>query len=571
MKSKEKERFRFSLSRFILFATVIIVSYLAVIPLVFLIYGSVWSSSPGDPSGFLTLDHYVRVFSHPSFMMAASNSVFYSAGATLLALLLGTFLAFIYERTDTPGRKLTSVLVLTPFIIPGILHAIAWIFLLSPRIGLINLALMNLLGLDEAPFNIYSLAGMIWVEALHYTPLVFLMMSAAFRSLDPAFEEASRISGAGTLSTFYHVSLRVVKPAILAAVIVMFVRAMEGFEVPALLGIPARIYVLTTSIYHALTRYPFDYGLAAVEGMFILLITYTGVALYRKSIAGAEKFQVITGKGFRPGVIRLGKWRWLACAALLAYFILAVGLPLFILLYSSLLRYYTIPSWDVLAQVSLDNYIRALTYPLSIRALLNSLLLAVASATVLMFLTSVIAWITVKTRVTGRGVLDFLATGSLAFPGIVLGVALMWTYLVLPLPIYGTLWILLIAYLTKFMPYGMRYSSASMIQIGRDLEESARVCGASWAQTFRRVLLPLIKPGFLAGFTYIILVSLREFSTAVLLYRYGTEVAAVALFEMWEDGTYTLASAFGVIMMAILTTMLLIAQKVGAKIGIRER
>jgi iron(III) transport system permease protein len=302
----------------------------------------------------------------------------------------------------------------------------------------------------------------------------------------------------------------------------------------------------------------------------LLVISGAGVLVYQKTTRKEERFATVTGKGYRPRVIDLGPWKWLTFATSFLIFFLAVVLPVFILLWSSFIPFYGIPSMELVSKLTLANYQYVLTYPLALTAFKNSFILSVSSATLVMLLTSVIAWITVKSKIPGRVFLDNLAFIPIAMPGIVLGVSLIWVYLTLPIPIYGTIWVLLLAYITKFMPYGIRTSSASMIQINKELEEASLASGGTWFQTFRKVLLPLLMPGFVAGWIYISIISLRELSTSILLYSYNSTVLSIMAFDLWEGGQYTYVCALGVLMVLMLVAMAFVARRLGARIGIAE-
>jgi len=461
-------------------------------------------------------------------------------------------MAWIYERTNTPLKKIFGLMALVPFIIPGILSTVSWMLLLSPKIGLINMTLMKIFALQEAPFDIYTLGGMIWAEGVHLYPLVFLMMSAAFRSMDMALEEAGTMSGSGTISTFYHITLPLMRPAFFSAMLIMFIRAIEAFAVPALIGIPAGIEMFTSKIYMAFRSYPPKFGLASSLAVTVLCFSVVGVYFYRRATENEKRFATITGKGYRPRVIDLGGTKYLISGLCVLFFIVTIGLPLFILLWSSLIPFYKVPSVSDIANFSLENYIYLLKYPITYRAFRNSIFLMLTTATATMMLTSVIAWIVVKSKVRGRGLLDGLAFVPIAIPGIVLGVSLMYVYLTIPVPIYGTVWVLLIAYSTKYMPYGIRTTTATIIQIHSELEEASALSGGSWFQTFRRITLPLLVPGFMAGWIYIAMVSLRELSTSILLYGHGSEVLSIVVFQLWEDGEYPSLCALGMVMISIL-------------------
>ena len=561
---------RFNSQTLILIGATVFVLYLAGVPLVMLLYGSIRSAPIGEPGATFTLQNYVKAYFDKEFYLLFLNSIYYGLGTCIVTFLIGTYLAWVSERTNTPFKKLFVVMALIPFIIPGILSTISWILLLSPKIGLINLVIKELLGLESAPFNIYSMWGMIWAESIHLYPLVFLLMSAAFRNMDTSLEEAALTAGSSTFTTFRKVTLPLMRPAMFSVLLVIFIRGIEAFEVPALVGVPAKISVFTTKIFLAIHQFPSDFGLAGAYAVTLLLISTTGVLIYGRITRREERYATVTGKGYRPRVIDLGGWKYLTCAISFLLFLLAVVFPVFVLLWSSFIPYYGVPSRELMGKMTWANFHYILNYPLALTAFKNSFYLSVGSATVVMLLTSVIAWITVKTKLPGRALLDNMTFIPIAMPGIVLGVSLIWVYLTLPIPIYGTIWVLLLAYITKFMPYGIRAASASMIQINKELEEASFTAGGTWFQTFRKVILPLLMPGFTAGWIYISIIALRELSTSILLYSYNSTVLSIMAFDLWEGGQYTYVCALGVLMVLLLLVMAFTARKLGAKIGIAE-
>ncbi len=561
---------RFNSQTLILIGATLFVLYLAGVPLVMLLYGSIRSAPIGEPGATFTIQNYIKAYVDKEFYLLFLNSIYYGLGTCVVTFLLGTYLAWVSERTNTPFKKLFVVMALIPFIIPGILSTIAWILLLSPKIGLINLVLKGALGLESAPFNVYSMWGMVWAEAIHLYPLVFLLMSAAFRNMDTSLEEAALTAGSSTFTTFRRVTLPLMRPAMFSVLLIVFIRGIEAFEVPALIGVPAKISVFTTKIFLAIHQFPSDFGLAGAYAVTLLAISTTGVLIYGRITRREERYATVTGKGYRPRVIDLGGWKYVTCAISFFIFLLAVILPVFVLLWSSFIPYYGVPSRELMAKMTWGNYQYILNYPLALTAFKNSFYLSVGSATFVMLLTSVIAWITVKTKLPGRALLDNMTFVPIAMPGIVLGVSLIWVYLTLPIPIYGTIWVLLLAYITKFMPYGIRAASASMIQINKELEEASFTAGGTWFQTFRKVILPLLMPGFTAGWIYISIIALRELSTSILLYSYNSTVLSIMAFDLWEGGQYTYVCALGVMMVLLLVAMAFTARKLGAKIGIAE-
>ena len=442
--------------------------------------------------------------------------------------------------------------------------------LASPKIGLVNLALQGLTGTDAVFVNIYSMAGMIWVDGLHYSPMAFLLMTAAFRSMDPSLEEQAALSGASVPQIARRITLRLAWPAALGALLILFVRSIESFEVPALLGLPVGIHVYTSSIYQAIHDYPSRIGLAAAYAVTLLLITSLGIYAQSRLAREGSRFATVTGKGFRPRTIDLGRWRYVTAAIFILYFVVIVLLPFLVLVWTSLQKFYSAPSWTALDRLSLDSYRAVLDYPQFAGVVWNSLVLAFGSAATVTLLSAVIAWVVLRTKVPGRWLLDNLASLPLVFPGLVLGLAIMVCYLTIDIGVYGTLWIMFIAYVTRFLPYGMRYNSASMLQIHKELEESAAMSGASWGMTFARVVLPLLKPGLLAGFIYVMIVSIRELSSSILLYSPGTEVVSIMIWELWQNGQYVELSALGVMLIAALFVLVLLAQRAGRRFGIAE-
>ena len=553
---------------FALAGSIALICYLALTPLAMLIYYSFTDAAPGA-WGHFTLAHYARAYLDPDFIPLLWNTLEFALASSLLAFSMGTFLAWLCERTNSPGRSLIRVFIVVLFIIPGILDTVAWILLLSPKIGLLNLALGHLTG-RAAALDIYSFGGMVWVESMGLFPLVFLLMSAAFRSQDVLMEEASLTCGAGTLTTLRRITLKLVTPAMLSVFLIVFVRAVEAFEVPALIGVRAGIFVFTTKIYSALQRLRPFYGVAGAYAMVLLALSCLGLYCYYRATRAAERFATITGKGYRPTRIDLGRWRRLSGAFGVLLTACAALLPVMNLIWSSLTPRMAPPSAELLSQLSFDGYSELYHFPFALQAFWNSALLSFGSATAVMSVASCAAWITVKSRLPGRFLIDGLAFLPIAIPGIVLGVSLLVLYLTLPIPIYGTLWILLIAYVTKYLPYGIRSASASMIQIGSELEEASVVSGAGWLQTFRRIILPLLMPGFTAGWIYIAVVSLRELSTSILLYNQDTIVLSILVFDLWEAGLYNSVAALGVLMVGFLALVAWGALKVGARIGSLE-
>lgn len=546
----------------IILAAVLLVGYLALVPVLYLLWGTFYDGTA------LTLRFFGEAYSAFGLSQMIVNSFSFAIGSTLLSVTLGTTLAYLTVRTNVPFKGLIFAASLVPLIIPGILHTIAWIFLASPRVGLFNSILEPLVG--PGFFDIFTVWGMMFVEGLHLSPLVFLLMFAAFRSMDPSLEESALMSGAKLPTVLRRVTLPLAKPALYASVLIMAVRALEAFEVPALLGIPNGVWVFTSRIWRVLNQYPANYGQAGAYALSLLLLTTLGVFFQSRLSKSGKSYQTVTGKGFRPHPMELGKWRWPATALILGYFVIAVAMPVLILLYASFQPFYSVPSMASFESFTLENYEYTLTNNQALRAARNSFTLGIGSATAVMFVMAIVSWVVVRTKLPGRWVVDNLSFLPLTIPGLVMGVALLFVYLRFPIPVYGTIWILFIAYFTRYMPYGMRYASTSMYQISGELEESAQTSGASWWQTFRRINLPLLAPGLLAGWIYIVMVSVRELSSSILLYSPGNEVLSILIWEQWENGQFTELASLGVLMVVALVLLVVVAQRMGAKVGVQE-
>jgi iron(III) transport system permease protein len=546
--------------------------YQVVTPLLFLVWGSFKTTRPGAAGFFafdVTLSNYIRAVTQGQFASAVINSFVYSSAAALGALGLAIPLAWITERTNAPARSAIYGLSIVGLVVPGILTTVAWIFLASPNIGLLNKTAIGL-GLVEPPFNIFSLGGMIWVSIWQYLPMAFLLMAAAFQSMDPNLEEASAMSGHGVARTTLRVTLPLALPSMLAVLILLLISGLEAFETPALLGLSGKVLVFSTLVYLNTSFAPSDIGLASAYAVFMLIISILFLTWYLRMTRRERAFATITGKGFRPRRIRLGRWRLLIAAV--ALFILAIGvvLPLLVLLWASSLRFFQPPSLDALRLMKLVNYERLWASDTTRWAFMNSLILGVTSATATVLLVTLIAWIVARTKLPGRKLLDFLAFIPIAIPGIVLGISLIWLYLSFPLPIYGTLWIILLAYMIKYMPIVMRIMSAAIAQVHPEMEEASMIC-SSWLMTLRRVLFPLLRPGLVAGWIWVMSHAFRELNTAILLANQQTRPVGVAMYALWNDGAFGALAAFGVIVALIVFVAAAAAHLAAQRYGLKLR
>jgi iron(III) transport system permease protein len=549
---------------FILLAVVIVIGYLTLTPLLYLAYGTFIDK------GAFSLGGFSRAYTSPDLPSLIQNSLIFTIGATLLSFVTGTFLAYVTVRTNVPFRPLLVATAMVPLIIPGLLYTISWIMLSSERVGVLNQVSNAVIG--HPIFDIFSMAGMIWVEGTHSAPLVFLFMVAAFRSMDPALEESALVCGASKLTMIRRITLPLTRPAIAGALLVTGVNALTSFEVPVLLGLPDRIDVFVSKIFDTLRQYPYDYGAAGALSIGLVVVSILGVWAVNKLSGRGKDYATITGKGFRPRPLDLGGARVLVGVLVLLYFAVTTALPVLIMLYNSLIPNYQGFSFASFSTFSFGNYIELFQNRIFTRSVVNSVILSCGAATIVMVLTSLASWLVLRTRTPGREIVDQLTFLPLIVPGLVMGVAISFVYLrnPLPIPVYGTLLILVIAYVTRFMPYGMRYATSSLTQISGELEESAAVSGASWFQSTRRVVLPLMMPGIVAGWIYIVIVSIRELSSSILLYSPGNEVLAIVTFQFYEKGEMSAVSALGILMVGTLVAFVTIAYKLGANIGLRD-
>lgn len=541
----------------------VVIAYLSLSPTLMLFYGSFLSKPLGVPGDF-TLSHYIRAYSDPLTYQLLLNSFVFAAGSSVLATILAGAVAWISVRTNAPFRKFFELTAIIPNIFPPVMLAVAWTVLLSPRTGLINRSLMDLLGLDNAPFNIYSMWGMVFVEALITTPLAFLILSASLYSMDPSLEESARVAGSSNLQIAWRITFPVVRPALLAAATLNFVRAIESFDTPAIIALPARIEVFTTKIYReAVGAFPPDQNMAATYGVSLLAITMVFVYFYRRLTSRSERYVTVTGRGYRPAIIDLGRWRYFASAIAALILLLIVVLPFVVLLYVSFVTYLHVPGAKTWNLLTLEHYRSNLTDGRTYRALQNSIFLAVVGATLCMLLASVTAYVTTKTRAKGRGLIEALSFIPWAFPGTALAIGLLWTYVYIPLPIYGTIWILMIGYITRFLPYGLRAMSSTIVQIHDELEDASKACGAGFVSTFRRVLLPLMRPGFIAGWIILATIYLREFSTSVFLYSPGSEPIGPLLYHFYVDGNYGPMCSLAIVVSLVSIVLIVAARRLG--------
>ena len=526
----------------------VVLGFLVVVPLVVLVWSSFKPTGfPLDP-GFTT-DHYADVYGDSRTYALVWNSLVFALGSSAVAMVIGIGLAWLVERTDMPTRGALRYLVILPMAMPPILLAIGWVLLLSPTIGFLNTAAQQVFGLDGAIFDVYSMPGMIFVQGLSLVPTTYLIVSPAFRNMDPALEEAALASGAKPRKVILSVVLPLLWPSILAAGAFMLVIGFVVFDIPGVLGLPAGIYVLSSEIFfrsHPPAGLP-DYGGISALAVSFLLILLALSWYYHRQTRRSQRYVTISGKASRARPFQLGRWRYLAAAGAWLYFVLGVVAPFFILLWTSLLPYYAGVSSQMFGLLTFDNHLEILGNSGVAQAAVNSVVIAVVAGTAVALLAAGVSWVTVRSKAPGRKVFDAIAFIPLAIPSTMIGLALIFVYLTIHwVPVYGTIWILVIAYVTTYLAFGTRVTNGVLFQISGELEESAHASGAGWARTFRSVTLPLMRPALLAVWIWVAAHSLRELSAALMLQGQGNTVIPTLLWGYWESGRPTVAAAAGV-------------------------
>jgi iron(III) transport system permease protein len=546
-------RTRLRLEHFVMGGAIVSLIILVVLPLCSLLLGSV----RGEHG--LSLEHFSEVMSGRLYVQALMNSLILGAWTGLFSLLIGLLLAWAVSRTDVPAKRLIQITASLSYLSPPFLTAIAFVYLFSPNAGILNVLFRDVLGMPFLTFNIFSMTGLVLVTVLHTFPFVYLLASSALQSVDASYEEAAQILGASKLRTVLSITAPLVAPAILSGTLLAFVNAIALFGSQAIIGLPGRIVTLPTRIY-ALFDYPPEYGLASAMSLLFVIITVVALYLQRAFLA-RRSYVTLAGKGARPQVMQLGVWRWVLFGFVVAVFVVSIIAP-----YSTLIAVSFSKSWglDFWKGLTLANYKFILfDYNVTQRAILNSLMLATIAATIAVLLGAVIGWIDLRTLIPGRKLLDYAALIPLGLPGIVVAVALIQFWLAMPLALYGTLAILLLAYVGRYIPLGVRAANTSLRQVDPSLEESAQILGASWAVTMREVTLPLIRPGLFAGWLLVFVPVIQELSASILLFSSSSITLAVAVYNLYETGYIEPVAALAIINMIIIGIAIVIANRLG--------
>jgi iron(III) transport system permease protein len=561
---------RFSVSGFLLILLpAAVVTYLVLPPLLLLVVSSFNSTADQLPleGGAWTFANYVRVLGSADTYALFERSLTYAFATVAIALTIAGLLVWLIERTDLPGRNVVFGLIMLPIAIPAMAKAIGWSLLANPNVGLLNVLLRSVYEPVDGfgPLNVYSVSGMIFVSSLSQVPSVTLMIAGAFRSFDPALEEAGHMAGAHWLQTQRLISLPMLKPALFAAFIYYFAYGLEDFQIPAILGMNAGIHVFSTRIYlatHPASGLP-DFGLASGYSMLLLVMAVILILAYRRMVQRADRYAVVSGKGYRPARIRLGRWKYPAFGLVGLYLLLGAALPILTLLWVSLQPFFTAPSIQALSRVSVSNFVNVLQNDQFQGALINTLIVAPTVATATMLLSTLVAWNNARGQGRAGKVVDLLTFVSLAVPTVVLGLAILYVYLGVPAlrPVYGTIWILVIAFTTRYITFATRLMSAAVIQIHKALEEAADMSGASRWQVLSRITVPLLLPSLFNGWLWVAVSSLREATLAVMLQTPDNLVLASLIWSQWQEGSgYGSVAAMTLLTVALTSGLMLVVR-----------
>lgn len=547
-------------------AGVLAAAYLIAAPLFMLLFTAFRGPPdylPFEPGATWTFANLVEIYADPIlYLDVIPTTLVFAVGAVALGCAIAFTLAWLVERTDMPGRDVWFSLILIPLLVPTPVLAIAWIFLLGPTAGWMNVWLREIFGLTgQGPLNVFSMPGLIVCQALALTPFVFLLLTATLKSMNPSFEEASNASGASPFTTFWRVTLPVLLPGILAPVILALLITLEQFEIPLIIGQPARINVFSYRIWYELNPsggLP-NYGGAAAVALPFLGFGILLLLLYNRLIRRAESFVTVTGKAFRQKRLPLGKWRWPALACAGAYVALAAILPGVVLFWTSFFGYAPL-SVNSLAKFSLAAYGDLFASPVFWLALRNTVVVATLSAVIVTAIGGLLGWIIVRTQFRVRQLVDFLSFVSIGIPSVIAGLSVMLLYLSLPVGLYGTLWILVIAYSYRFA-VTTRVSRAGLMQIHRELEEASSASGARWLATQRRILLPLLMPSLMSAFVLLFIIGVREFTLSLILYSQENVVLSVMLWRLFIESHGAAAAALGSIMIVLVVPVVALVRR----------
>lgn len=543
---------------------VAVLVWLVVGPVTMLIVSSFRASEgrlPISPGVEWTLDNYIGVLTNPATYTVMWNTLLFAGGALIVSFALSITFAWLIERTDLPLRGTLFVVIIASIGLPNVIAGIAYALLLNPSNGLINILLRTVFGMDpgdSGPLNAYTLPGMIFVQGITLVPVTYLLVAAAFRAMDTAMEDAAATSGAPYRTVMRRITLPLLTPALLAALVYQFVTVIESFDIPLVLGLRGGVPVLSTTVF--VETQPSgglpNYGIASAYAILLLVAAIGPLLIYNKVLGRGDRYATISGHSYLPRRMRLGAWKVPAIILSLTYIFIAFVLPALIMLWTSFQPFYAVPSAESISRMSLDAYVDVLTGSRLQRALVNTVILGLATGVGAMVLGLLVSWILVRTRSRFRFALDVLAFTPHAMPGVLIGLSILLIYLILPLPLYGTIWIIVIALGTQYISIATRLMSSGIAQIKNELEEAGAVSGAPWGAVIRRIVLPLVLPAFLNGFLLVFLLAIKNLTLALILFTPDSVVMSTLVWHYWDLSADTASTAVVGTIMVIITLSL---------------
>ena len=540
----------------------LVLAFLVIYPVAMLLLGALTNTNP-VVDGFgvfdLSFANFITVLGNPNVHVALANSLIACGGGTALAVVIGLTFSWVVVRTNTPGKRFIAAASMLPLFVPPLVAAVAWSVLASPKSGLLNTVLAAW-GIDWR-FNIYSMGGMIAIFGIYYAPYVYMFTASALRNMDPSLEEAAEVSGASALRTMFTVTFPLIAPAILSGMLLSFIVMLGIYGIPAVLGAPSDIPVLTTYIFKLTNWSPPLYSTAASVAIILMIVTGFLVWLQHR-IVSRRSYTTVAGKAFRPALLNLGPWRYFTLGLAVVYLFVVVVLPTAALIISAFRKFMFIRTMESLfdeRQYSLIHFDRLFANPLAVRSIWNTMEVGIVTAIVGGLFAFAIGYTINRTNLPGRRSIDVISTLPVAIPGLVIGVAYLWAWIGLPGGLYGTIWILALAFVARFMPDTVKALSTSLMQIHRELEEAAWICGKGLLGTIRTIVLPLARPGVIAAMTLLFVLAIRELGSSLFLYTSNTMVMAVLLLDYYEGGNVGITAAFSLVQMVLLAVVIGIA------------
>jgi iron(III) transport system permease protein len=504
----------------------------------------------------LSITNFLAVLANPNVAEALINTLIACGGGTLIAVVIGLAFSWIVVRTNTPFKGFIAAASILPLFAPPLVAGVAWTILGSPKTGLIN-TMFKWAGLDWH-VNFYSLWGLVFVFGIYYAPYVYMFTSSALRNMDPSLEEAAEISGASAFATLFSVTFPLIMPAIVSGMLLSFIVMLGIYGIPAVLGAPTNISVLTTYIFKLTNWSPPLYNTAAAVAIILMAVTGLLVFLQQKVLSG-RSYTTVAGKAFRPRNLDLGPWRWFTFALGLVYLLVVVVLPMLALIVAAFRKFMFIrdaASLFDMRQYSLMHFYSIFDNPLTMNSIYNAVEVGIITAVVGGTLAFAIGYTIHRTSVAGRRSIDLVSTLPVAIPGLVIGVAYLWAWIGIPGGLYGTIWILALAFIARFMPDTVKALSTSFLQIHRELEEAAWVCGRGMLGTIRTIVLPLARPGVIASMTLLFVLAIRELGSSLFLYTSNTMVMSVLLLDYYEGGNLGKTAAFSLVQTVLLGVLI---------------